>query len=112
MREIFSQRHRARSLRPSSDLDRETIRFATRSVYKKSCVAIVQTPDSRARHKLFAAMSIICLAIAHCLATGAQTSGSSAQLTVDRIYAAPSLSGNLTEGVQWSPDGTLLAANP
>jgi dipeptidyl-peptidase 4 len=27
------------------------------------------------------------------------------QLTVERIYGAPSLSGNLTEGIEWEPDG-------
>jgi len=30
------------------------------------------------------------------------------ELTVDRIYGQPSLSGHLTRGVAWSPDGKLL----
>jgi dipeptidyl-peptidase 4 len=30
---------------------------------------------------------------------------SSKQLTVERIYGAPSLSGYLTEGIEWEPDG-------
>ncbi len=30
-------------------------------------------------------------------------------LTVERIYGQPSLSGKLTTGVQWSPDGKLLS---
>jgi dipeptidyl-peptidase-4 len=30
-------------------------------------------------------------------------------LTVERIYGQPSLSGSLTQGLQWSPDGKLLS---
>jgi len=30
-------------------------------------------------------------------------------LTVERIYGSPSLSGALTEGLEWSPDGKLLS---
>jgi len=30
-------------------------------------------------------------------------------LTVERIYGEPSLSGKLTQGVEWSPDGKLLS---
>src|SRR3989454_8901670 len=29
-------------------------------------------------------------------------------LTVERIYGQPSLSGSLTNGLEWSPDGKLL----
>src|SRR5664279_2455808 len=31
------------------------------------------------------------------------------QLTVDRIYSQPSLSGQLNRGVAWSPDSTRLS---
>ena len=30
-------------------------------------------------------------------------------LTVERIYAAPSLSGSLTEGIEWEPDGKRIS---
>ncbi len=33
----------------------------------------------------------------------------SGQLTVDRIYGPPSLSGHLTRGIAWSPDGKRLS---
>jgi dipeptidyl-peptidase-4 len=42
---------------------------------------------------------------------GQQTAANSAsgkQLTVERIYSQPSLSGRLTRGLAWSPDGKLL----
>ncbi|HKQ86441.1 MAG TPA: S9 family peptidase [Candidatus Acidoferrales bacterium] len=62
------------------------------------------------RNKLFDAfLSALCLVIACSLAISAQTGLSSAQLTVERIYGAPSLSGNLTEGVQWSPDSARIS---
>jgi dipeptidyl-peptidase-4 len=31
------------------------------------------------------------------------------QLTVERIYGTPSLSGRLTEGIEWAPDGTRFS---
>lgn len=37
-----------------------------------------------------------------------QAAAQSGQLTVDRIYSQPSLSGRLTRGVIWSPDSKLL----
>jgi dipeptidyl-peptidase-4 len=35
--------------------------------------------------------------------------GEAKSLTVERIYGAPSLSGYLTAGVEWSPDGTRIS---
>ena len=53
--------------------------------------------------KLFVATLAIALAAA--VATG-QTAGTSArQLTVERIYGGPPLSGALTHGIEWAPDG-------
>ena len=43
-------------------------------------------------------------AAAHQAAAAAQPG----QLTVDRIYCQPSLSGRLTRGIAWSPDGKRL----
>jgi dipeptidyl-peptidase 4 len=45
------------------------------------------------------------LASAH---QAAATSAQPGQLTVDRIYSQPSLSGRLTRGIAWSPDGKRL----
>jgi dipeptidyl-peptidase 4 len=45
------------------------------------------------------------------LASAHQTAATSAQpgqLSVDRIYSQPSLSGRLTRGIAWSPDGKRL----
>jgi len=53
------------------------------------------------------------LALLAAASPGAQESASPAQaarpLTVERIYGDPSLSGSLTDGVEWSPDGKLLS---
>jgi dipeptidyl-peptidase 4 len=60
------------------------------------------------------------LAIAPCLlfiafsagsgAVSAQTKPEAAkELTVERIYGAPSLSGHLTPGIEWSPDGKRIS---
>ncbi|MGH9572115.1 MAG: hypothetical protein ACRD40_01100 [Candidatus Acidiferrales bacterium] len=49
------------------------------------------------------------MAIACSVTISAQTGGSSEQLTVERIYGAPSLSGKLSEGVQWSPNSTRIS---
>jgi len=38
----------------------------------------------------------------------AVSAAESRQLTVDRIYSQPSLSGHLTRGIAWSPDGKRL----
>src|SRR5271170_2110825 len=36
-------------------------------------------------------------------------SGAAQNLTVERIYSAPSLSGQLTPGIEWSPDGKRIS---
>jgi dipeptidyl-peptidase-4 len=41
--------------------------------------------------------------------TGAAAQDNSGGLTVKRIYSQPSLSGSLTNGVQWAPDGKMLS---
>jgi len=35
--------------------------------------------------------------------------GTGKQLTVERIYSAPSLSGSLTPGIEWAPDGKRIS---
>jgi dipeptidyl-peptidase 4 len=43
----------------------------------------------------------------------AQSQSSSAKnLTVERIFSEPSLSGNLTEGIEWAPDGKRFSYLP
>jgi len=58
-------------------------------------------------------LAALVLALLAAASPAAQQSASPAQaarpLTVERIYAAPSLSGKLTDGVEWSPDGKLLS---
>src|SRR6476646_5503412 len=41
--------------------------------------------------------------------TGAAAQDYSGGLTVKRIYSQPSLSGSLTNGVRWAPDGKMLS---
>jgi dipeptidyl-peptidase 4 len=50
-------------------------------------------------------ISVQSFAAAHQASTAAAQPG---QLTVDRIYSQPSLSGRLTRGIVWSPDGKRL----
>lgn len=56
-----------------------------------------------------AIFSAIFFAVVCPIVVPAQTGSSAAQLTVERIYGAPSLSGKLTEGVQWLPDSTRIS---
>jgi dipeptidyl-peptidase 4 len=63
----------------------------------------------------FRATVLVVAAISACIAPSASwtrqaaaPSGQSAELTVDRIYSAPSLSGQLARGIAWSPDGKRL----
>ncbi len=42
------------------------------------------------------------------IATAAHPGGSK-MLTVERIYSAPSLNGNLTEGIEWTPDSKRVS---
>ena len=39
----------------------------------------------------------------------AQTAAPAKELTVERIYSAPSLSGHLTEGIEWTPDSKRIS---
>src|ERR1700746_2017473 len=56
---------------------------------------------------LFVALSTGCFAWAP---VRAQSSSSPAkELTVQRIYSAPSLSGHLTEGIEWTPDSRRIS---
>src|ERR1700690_3576979 len=42
--------------------------------------------------------------------TAAQTAdGAAKALTVERIYSAPSLSGHLTQGIEWAPDSKRIS---
>jgi dipeptidyl-peptidase-4 len=42
------------------------------------------------------------------IVTAAEPAAQSAELTIDRIYGQPGLSGRLTRGIAWSPDGKRL----
>jgi dipeptidyl-peptidase-4 len=42
-------------------------------------------------------------------ATGAQTAATAKELTVERIYRAPSLSGHLTDGIEWAADSKRIS---
>ena len=65
------------------------------------------------------ARTIICTAllatfvlVPHARLAAQQTAATAAkpgELTVDRIYSQPSLSGRLTRGITWSPDGKQLS---
>ena len=56
--------------------------------------------------KVAVAMVILCCAGR---LNPAQTAASAQQLTVERIYSQPSLSGRLLSGVAWTPDGASLS---
>jgi dipeptidyl-peptidase-4 len=55
--------------------------------------------------------AVFCLALAYSAATaGAQNAVSASKtLTVERIFAGPSLNGSLTQGVEWSPNGKRIS---
>jgi dipeptidyl-peptidase 4 len=53
--------------------------------------------------KLFAAAIAIALAAVGAAAQSAETTAR--QLTVERIYSGPPLSGEQTQGIEWAPDG-------
>ena len=113
VREIFSHSYSARGtvlFRTRAEYPhREITRFASHKVYKKHALKMNTHLMFTVRKKFLLAIVCAVLAIACPAAISAQTRGSSAQLTVERIYGAPSLSGNLTEGVQWSPDSTRVS---
>jgi dipeptidyl-peptidase 4 len=57
---------------------------------------------------LILALATLCTPGSHAQKTTA-TPPTEGALTVDRIYSAPSLSGQLARGLQWSPNGKLLS---
>src|ERR1700757_1015629 len=63
------------------------------------------------RARVFCAL--VCLAGAGCAVaplTHAQSAAAPAkELTVQRIYSVPSLSGHLTNGIEWTPDGKRIS---
>ena len=65
-----------------------------------------------ARVRIFAAfVTLVAAVIPRCALAQQSTAPKveSGQLTVDRIYSQPSLSGRLTRGISWSPDGKKLS---
>jgi dipeptidyl-peptidase 4 len=56
-----------------------------------------------------AALSLVCNAQQPPAAGSAASPTSSKPLTVDRIYSAPSLSGQLTRGIEWTPDSKQIS---
>ena len=72
---------------------------------------------NRARHKIFLflaafGLGIVLSPLAHAAPQtarpGKTTTAQPGELTVDRIYGQPSLSGRPTRGIAWSPDGKQL----
>ncbi len=64
------------------------------------------------RHLLVALLRIpLCASLAVILGAAPALAGPrpSKALTVERIYTAPSLSGSLTEGIEWEPDGKRIS---
>ena len=61
----------------------------------------------RVREKFAFTFLIIFLSAFLCVPTGsAQASAAAGKaITVERLYSPPSLSGRLTQGVEWAPDG-------
>ncbi len=51
----------------------------------------------------------VALAVAAIAIATAARPGGSKMLTVERIYSAPNLSGNLTEGLEWTPDSKRVS---
>ena len=54
------------------------------------------------------ALALLFFALLASSSPAQQTAPPSGELTVDRIYSQPSLSGRLTRGIAWSPDGSRL----
>ncbi|MGB7436004.1 MAG: hypothetical protein WBW49_11365, partial [Candidatus Acidiferrum sp.] len=62
-------------------------------------------------HRMIVLVLLLCASGTQHLATAHQAAAvgrQSGELTVDRIYSQPSLSGRLTRGIAWSPDGKRL----
>jgi len=63
------------------------------------------------RTAIFAALFLLPIATPHssrAQQNAATPNATAGELTVDRIYGQPSLSGHLTRGIQWSPDSKHL----
>ncbi len=57
---------------------------------------------------LFVVLGTVCIVAVEPVV--AQSSVSPAkELTVERIYSAPSLSGHLTDGIEWTPDSKRIS---
>src|SRR6185437_5615873 len=70
-----------------------------------------KTVRPKARLPIAFLRNALCAALAILLGTAATLAGPrpSKALTVERIYDAPSLSGSLTEGIEWEPDGKRIS---
>jgi dipeptidyl-peptidase 4 len=66
-------------------------------------------PNSARRNVAVIAATVFLLLLAHAPAIMAQQAAHAGELTVDRIYGQPSLSGRLTRGVWWTPDGRKIS---
>jgi dipeptidyl-peptidase-4 len=51
----------------------------------------------------------VCVGLSATTATAQTAAASAKELTVERIYSAPSLSGHLTEGIEWTPDSKQIS---
>ena len=58
---------------------------------------------------LLVAGIVICLGMPSVCAAQQPLAGEGRALTVERIYSQPSLSGRLTRGLAWTPDGKQLS---
>src|ERR1700746_1450658 len=58
---------------------------------------------------LFVALSAGCAAVPARAQSSASSAAPAKELTVERIYSAPSLSGHLTEGIEWTPDSKRIS---
>jgi len=58
--------------------------------------------------KLFLAVAVVAT-VPHAPSALPQQTAKPSELTVDRIYSQPSLSGRLTRGVAWTPDGKKIS---
>jgi dipeptidyl-peptidase-4 len=66
------------------------------------------SPLSRFRAKI-CGVAALGLSIALTGAAALAQSSASKVLTVERIYSSPSLSGELTQGIEWAPDGKRIS---
>jgi len=64
---------------------------------------------STVRNKALSALLAVGPLLAGLLAAQTVATQQGKELTVERIYGQPSLSGTLTTGLQWSPDGKLVS---